>query len=57
MFQRNSRTGVFALPAVGTPGNAARTLLRGPGINSRDVAVYKRFPVIERMALQLRWEW
>jgi hypothetical protein len=41
---------------VGTIGNAARTLLRGPGINNWDVSLYKNFPIRERVRLQLRGE-
>ena len=55
-FSRFFRTGVFALPAVGTPGNAARTWIRGPGVNNRDVAVYNSFALPESLRLQLRRE-
>ncbi|MGB9605729.1 MAG: hypothetical protein ACPL88_07620, partial [Bryobacteraceae bacterium] len=39
-FSRNFRTEVFRPPAIGTIGNAAKTLIRGPGINNWDVAIY-----------------
>jgi hypothetical protein len=55
-FNRNFRTEVFQLPAVGTFGNAARTLLRGPGINNWDLSMVKNFPIRERMSIQFRWE-
>jgi hypothetical protein len=55
-FSRNFRTEVFRLPAVGTVGNSARTLLRGPGINNWDIAVIKSFMIREPFKLQLRWE-
>jgi hypothetical protein len=55
-FYRNFDTSVFQLPAVGTFGNAARTLLRGPGINNWDVSLFKNFPVKERVKVQFRWE-
>jgi len=56
-FDRNFRTDVFAMPAVGTLGNAAKYLLRGPGINNWDVAFFKNFRIREPGArLQLRWE-
>ncbi len=55
-FYRNFRTNVFRLPAVGTIGNAAKTLIRGPGINNWDVAVFKNFPIRERVRVQFRWE-
>lgn len=55
-FDRNFRTDVFRLPAVGTIGNAAKTVLRGPGNNNWDLAVFKNFPVAERVNLQFRSE-
>jgi hypothetical protein len=55
-FYRFFDTSVFRVPAVGTIGNSARTLFRGPGINNWDLAVFKDFPVRERMGLQFRWE-
>jgi hypothetical protein len=55
-FDRNFRTEVFRAPAKGTIGNAAPTLIRGPGINNWDTAVYKNFPIRERMKVQFRWE-
>ena len=55
-FSHNFRTGVFRVPALGTPGNAAKTLVRGPGINNWDLAMFKNFPIREPFRLQLRWE-
>ncbi len=55
-FSRNFRTDVFRMPARGTIGNAARTLIRGPGVNNWDVAVFKNIPLYERLRLQFRWE-
>ncbi len=55
-FSRNFRSDVFQLPAVGTFGNAARTLLRGPGINNFDVGLFKIFPIKEFGNLQYRCE-
>lgn len=56
-FSRNFRTEVFRLPARGTIGNAARTQIRGPGINNWDVAIFKNFPLVgESMRVQFRWE-
>ena len=55
-FSRNFRTDVFQLPAVGTVGNEAKTVIRGPGINNWDVALFKNFPVTERVRFQFRWE-
>lgn len=55
-FNRAFNTGAFAMPATGTFGNAARTVIRGPGINNFDVAVFKNFPVHEKLRLQFRSE-
>ena len=55
-FKRFFRTEAFAMPAVGTFGNAARTVLRGPGVNNWDIALFKSVPVRERFRLQVRWE-
>ncbi len=55
-FSRNFRTEVFQLPARGTIGNAARTLLRGPGINNWDVAIFKSFALREQLRFQFRGE-
>jgi hypothetical protein len=55
-FSRNFQTDVFKLPPVGTIGNAARTQLRGPGINNWDTALFKTIPLYERMRLQFRME-
>lgn len=46
----------FALPALGTFGNASRGILRGPGINNWDVSFSKRTQIYERMTLQFRAE-
>jgi hypothetical protein len=55
-FYRYFNTDAFRLPAVGTFGNAAKTVIRGPGTNNWDMAVYKRFPLRERAKLELRCE-
>jgi len=49
-------TSVFALPAIGTAGNAPRDVVRGPGINNFDMDVFKNFPIKEKLRLQLRFE-
>ena len=46
----------FALPAVGTYGNAARNLLMGPSRWNLDFAVFKGFTLREGMKLNFRWE-
>jgi hypothetical protein len=55
-FSHNFRTDVFREPSVGTVGNAARTIIRGPGINNWDAALFKNVPLTERLRLQFRWE-
>lgn len=55
-FSRNFRTDVFRLPERGTIGNAAKTLIRGPGINNWDIALFKNFPIREQVRIQFRWE-
>jgi hypothetical protein len=55
-FYRNFNPDVFALPARGTLGNAGRWVLRGPGTNNWDIAVFKNFPIRERLKLQFRSE-
>jgi hypothetical protein len=55
-FSRNFRTEVFKMPAVGTIGNAAKAIIRGPGINNWNASIFKNFPVREGIRLQFRWE-
>jgi hypothetical protein len=55
-FSSNFRTDVFQQPPLGTLGNAARTIIRGPGINKWDLSAIKEFPVWEKVRLQFRWE-
>ncbi|HTM47133.1 MAG TPA: TonB-dependent receptor [Bryobacteraceae bacterium] len=55
-FYQNFRTDVFAAPAVGTFGNAARSVIRGPGTNNFDIAIFKNFPVHEKIRFQFRAE-
>jgi hypothetical protein len=55
-FYQNFNTSVFRLPAVGTVGNSAKTVIRGPGINNWDVAVFKNFPIREPVHIQFRFE-
>jgi hypothetical protein len=51
------RTDVFAVPAVGTFGNAPKDVFRGPGINNWDLSIFKNIPILkERVRLQLRFE-
>ena len=55
-FSRNFRTDVFRAPAVGTIGNAARTLVRQPGINNWDAVMVKTIRFKEEVRMQLRCE-
>lgn len=55
-FYRFFNTSAFGLPAVGTFGNAARSVMRGPGANNFDTAVFKNFPLRESLRLQFRGE-
>jgi hypothetical protein len=55
-FSRNFRTDVFAAPPVGSLGNAAKTNVRGPGINDWDIALFKTIPLGERLRFQFRCE-
>jgi hypothetical protein len=55
-FSRNFRTDAFRLPGALTYGTMSKTLLRGPGINNWDIAVFKNFPITERWKLQVRAE-
>jgi hypothetical protein len=49
-------TNAFARPARGTLGNAAKDVVRGPGINNWDMSLYKNVYVTERARLQFRLE-
>ena len=56
-FSRQFNTAAFGPPQVGTPGNAAKDLFRGPGIHNWDVSLFKNFNVPEvKWRLQLRGE-
>lgn len=55
-FAVNFNTSAFALPAKGTPGNSAKTVIRGPGINNFDLALNRNFHVKEKVRIQFRWE-
>jgi hypothetical protein len=55
-FSRNFRTEVFRQPEIGTIGNAAKNIIRGPGINNWNASVLKNFKLRESRRLQFRWE-
>jgi hypothetical protein len=49
-------TSAFTRPAPGTFGNAGLGLMRGPGFQNFDLAVFKDFKIFERLSSQLRLE-
>jgi hypothetical protein len=50
-------TSAFGRPAVGTVGNAAKDVVRGPGVNNWDLTLAKNIPFkSEARNLQFRWE-
>ena len=56
-FSRNFNTDAFAPPVIGTPGNAPKDVIRGPGINNWDISLFKNVPLPgERFRLQFRAE-
>jgi hypothetical protein len=53
-FTRNFDTSVLRCPAVGTLGNAAPVIIRGPGINNWDLSLIKNITAHERLRFQFR---
>jgi hypothetical protein len=53
-FNKNFNTAALALPAVGTLGDAAPNVFRGPGIENWDLSLLKNFVLYERLHFQLR---
>ena len=49
-------TAAFAAPAYGFYGDAHNGSIRGPGYTSVNVSLYKTFPIVGRLNLQLRAE-
>jgi hypothetical protein len=49
-------TAAFAQPAAGSFGTSGRNILRGPGINNLDLALFKNFGIPGRTKLQFRLE-
>ena len=47
----------FVLPAKGSFGNAGKGALRGPGLFTWDLGLFKRFPIKERANLEFRLEY
>jgi hypothetical protein len=46
----------FVLPQVNTFGNSGRDVLRGPGLTNYDANIVRKFPVRERVNIDLRFE-
>jgi hypothetical protein len=46
----------FYFPCAGTVGNAARNMLRGPGLAQWDMSLIKNTKLTERLNMQIRWE-
>jgi hypothetical protein len=55
-IQRWFNTDAFAQPAAGRFGSSGRNILRGPGVNNLDLAVFKNFSLVGRTKLQFRLE-
>jgi len=56
-FAKNFNTAAFQAPAIGTPGDAARYEIRGPGLNNWDLSLFKNIPLLrERLKMQIRGE-
>jgi hypothetical protein len=49
-------TSAFGLPALGTFGNAGRSIIRAPGINNFDTSFIKKTQLKEKVNLQFRAE-
>jgi outer membrane receptor protein involved in Fe transport len=48
--------GAFSVPRAGTFGNAGLNIIRGPGFQNWDVALFKNFRILERLNAQIRAE-
>ena len=46
----------FRDPLPGAYGNSGEGILRGPGLASWDLSIFKNFPIKEAARLQFRWE-
>ena len=55
-FALNVNPAAFAMPAVGTLGNAPKNVYRGPGRNNFDISMFKNFRINERFRTQFRAE-
>jgi hypothetical protein len=50
------KTSLFSLPALGSPGTAARRLFYGPGMNNWDIALLTDIHLTESKVLEFRLE-
>lgn len=48
--------GAFQINAPGTFGDSGRNIFQAPGTNTADIGIDKNWKVLERYALQFRWE-
>lgn len=56
-FYENFNTAAFQAPVVGTFGDAAKYIIRGPGINKWDISVFRNFRAMDdRLNTQFRCE-
>jgi hypothetical protein len=55
-LQHYVNAAAFVTNAPGTFGNSGKNLLRGPGINTSDLAFVKNWKVHESYGVQFRWE-
>jgi hypothetical protein len=55
-FYSYFNTAAFGAPTMGTLGNAAKYVLRGPGRNNWDISMFKDFRVTERFRASFRCE-
>ena len=55
-FSRNFNTGVVQAPAVGTIGSAARTNIRGPGMNNLDLSLQKNHTQFSGLDIAARFD-
>jgi hypothetical protein len=47
----------FSVPAAGTQGNVGNFISSGPKFFNLDASIFRRFPIFDRLNLELRSEW
>lgn len=55
-FERAFNTDAVQIPPVGSFGKTPKGVIRGPGINTWDIAIFKNLPIGGSLRLQFRWE-